>query len=253
MLYPHTLPRVGDVVMVKFAKIEGSQAYCNLLEYDEIEGVLNGTEISKKKVYNIKKHVKIGKTDCLHVLSVDLQKGYIDLSKKNVKPDEITECKTRYLAAKRTIGVLKKWSETLDKDLTEIAFERYCDDEVDVYIDLHTSSDWISTIGADVETSAKILNDYEKLYAVKPKKYELSFEMSSFEKDGAQIISSAIKQGVSCRDGITCVYTGKIGKAGSVYTLSMVSESSDAMKILRESAEQVRVGLGDTQYKFSIL
>ena len=48
-------------------------------------------EITLKRVNFLNRLLSVGKEEVLRVLRVDTQKGFIDLSKKQVKPDEIEE------------------------------------------------------------------------------------------------------------------------------------------------------------------
>ena len=71
-----------------------------LLEYGK-EGLLFSSEITLKRVNYINRVLSVGKDEVLQVLNVDPKKGYIDLSKKQVKADAIEECKKNIQTLKR--------------------------------------------------------------------------------------------------------------------------------------------------------
>jgi len=79
----------------------------SLLEYDNIKGMLFSGEITLKRVNYINRLLSVGKEEVLRVLRVDSQKGFIDLSKKQVKTDEIDECKQKFGKSKAVEGIIK--------------------------------------------------------------------------------------------------------------------------------------------------
>ena len=64
-------------------------------------------EITLKRVNFINRLLSVGKEEVLRVLRVDTQKGFIDLSKKQVKADEIDECKKKFGKSKAVEGIVK--------------------------------------------------------------------------------------------------------------------------------------------------
>ena len=70
------------VVMVK--SIDEMGAYVKLLEYNNVEGMILMTELSRRRIRSINKLLRVGKQEVVSVLRVDTDRGYIDLSKKAV-------------------------------------------------------------------------------------------------------------------------------------------------------------------------
>ena len=50
--------------------------------------------ITRKRIKHVKNHLKIDTIDYMQVIGVDEQGGYIDLSKKNVGPEDKDEHKS---------------------------------------------------------------------------------------------------------------------------------------------------------------
>jgi translation initiation factor 2 subunit 1 len=86
--YSNSLPTPGDYVIVTLKSFSEGGVYVNLVEYENIEGFILLTQISRRK----KRPDSIfmfGKFYPVVVLSVNAAKKTIDLSYKDVKPTEI--------------------------------------------------------------------------------------------------------------------------------------------------------------------
>jgi ribosomal protein S1 len=64
-------------------------AYVSLLEYGGIEGMILLSELSRRRIRSVQKLIKVGRQEPVMVLRVDKEKGYIDLSKRRVSPEDL--------------------------------------------------------------------------------------------------------------------------------------------------------------------
>ncbi|RLN02351.1 hypothetical protein BBJ28_00004967 [Nothophytophthora sp. Chile5] len=94
--------------MVNVRSIAEMGAYVSLLEYNNIEGMILLSELSRRRIRSINKLIRVGKNEVVMVLRVDKEKGYIDLSKRRVSPEDIAKCEERYNKAKTVHGVLRQ-------------------------------------------------------------------------------------------------------------------------------------------------
>lgn len=87
------------------------------------------SEMSRGRVKYVKKIVKEGREEVLRVIRIDTAQGYIDLSKKNVKTEEVEEFKDMYVKSKAVHNIMKmlahKTKQTLEKVYSEIAWPLY--------------------------------------------------------------------------------------------------------------------------------
>jgi len=58
------------------------------------------SELSRRRIRSINKLIRVGKTEAVMVMRVDPDKGYIDLSKRRVAPEDTEKCEDRYIRAK---------------------------------------------------------------------------------------------------------------------------------------------------------
>lgn len=73
--YEHRFPEVEDVVMVNVRSIAEMGAYVSLLEYNNIEGMILLSELSRRRIRSINKLIRIGRNECVVVIRVDKEKG----------------------------------------------------------------------------------------------------------------------------------------------------------------------------------
>lgn len=98
--YANNLPAVGDFVWVKVMDVNETSATVQLLEYANHEGMIPYTEFTRLRIRSVGKVIKVGRVETAQVLRVDVSKGYIDLSKKQVTRDEHRACEGRYVKAR---------------------------------------------------------------------------------------------------------------------------------------------------------
>ncbi|VDB91354.1 unnamed protein product [Peniophora sp. CBMAI 1063] len=105
--YEQKYPEVDELVMVQVRQIAEMGAYVKLLEYDGIEGMILLSELSRRRIRSIQKLIRVGRNEVVVVLRVDKEKGYIDLSKRRVSPEDITKCEERYMKSKTVSSILR--------------------------------------------------------------------------------------------------------------------------------------------------
>lgn len=73
--YEKALPDPDDVVMVQVRQIAEMGAYVNLLEYDNAEGMIMLSELSRRRIRSIQKLIRVGRNEVVVVMRVDKDKG----------------------------------------------------------------------------------------------------------------------------------------------------------------------------------
>ncbi|KIP03732.1 hypothetical protein PHLGIDRAFT_129948 [Phlebiopsis gigantea 11061_1 CR5-6] len=105
--YEQRYPEVDELVMVQVRQIAEMGAYVKLLEYDNIEGMILLSELSRRRIRSIQKLIRVGRNEVVVVLRVDKEKGYIDLSKRRVSPEDIIKCEERYMKSKTVASIVR--------------------------------------------------------------------------------------------------------------------------------------------------
>ncbi|SGZ55247.1 CIC11C00000005899 [Sungouiella intermedia] len=118
--YENKYPEVDEVVMVNVQEIAEMGAYVKLLEYDNIEGMVLLSELSRRRIRSIQKLIRVGKNEVAVVLRVDKEKGYIDLSKRRVSAEDIVKCDERYNKSKAVHSILRHCAEKFNVSLEKL-------------------------------------------------------------------------------------------------------------------------------------
>jgi len=118
--YENKVPEVDELVMVRVNSIDEMGVLCSLLEYNNLEGFLPLSELSRKRMRSVLRHVRVGQKQVLQVIRVDTERGYTDLSKKYVEEPERTKGTEKYNIGKTVHGIVKHLAETKHKEVEEI-------------------------------------------------------------------------------------------------------------------------------------
>lgn len=73
--YEQKYPKVEDVVVANVRNIEDMGAYVKLLEYNQLDGLILMSELSRRRIRSVNKLVRIGRDECVVVIRVDEDKG----------------------------------------------------------------------------------------------------------------------------------------------------------------------------------
>lgn len=104
--YEEEYPQIDEVVLAKVTEIEELGAYAHLMEYDNKQGMILMSELSRRRIRSVNKLVRIGKEECVVVLRADQEKGYIDLSKRRATQEDHAAARNRYEKAKAVHSIV---------------------------------------------------------------------------------------------------------------------------------------------------
>ena len=68
--------------------MESAGAYVRLPEYNDHEGFLLYSEVSKQRIKSVKKFIRVGKQEIMEVRRVDEKSQSVDVTRKTVKEQE---------------------------------------------------------------------------------------------------------------------------------------------------------------------
>ncbi|EIM20103.1 hypothetical protein E3Q22_01512 [Wallemia mellicola] len=200
--YSQKFPEVDELVMVQVRQIAEMGAYVKLLEYDGIEGMILLSELSRRRIRSIQKLIRVGRNEVVVVLRVDKEKGYIDLSKRRVSPEDVLKCEERFNKSKAVHSIMSHVSGKLNLDMEKL-YE-------DVAWPLHNkyghsydafklSISEPEMIFSQLSVSEEILHELKanisRRLTPQPVKIRSDLEVTCFSYEGIDAIKGALKAG----------------------------------------------------------
>jgi len=247
--YENPFPEIESVVMVNVRNIADMGAYVSLMEYNNIEGMILLSELSRRRIRSIHKLIRVNRNEVVMVLRVDKEKGYIDLSKRRVSPEDVAACEDRFNKAKAVHGVLRHVAERRKYFLQDLyekigwplyrkyghaydAFKLAISDEKnagDPFADIDVPED---------------LKDEIKMYilrrlAPQPTKIRSDIEVSCFAYEGIDAIREALFAGMAVGTETSQIKIKLI--APPIYVLSTTTLDKEAgVALLNKAIDAIR-------------
>ncbi|GAB2214624.1 hypothetical protein Drorol1_Dr00018981 [Drosera rotundifolia] len=219
-MYEAKYPEVDMAVMIQVKNIADMGAYVQLLEYNNIEGMILLSELSRRRIRSVNSLIKVGRTEPVMVLRVDKEKGYIDLSKRRVAEEDIINCEERYNKSKLVHSIMRHVAETLSIDLEELyvrfgwplyrkyghAFEAFKLIVADPDAILDSLTYEVKELGPDGQEVTKVVpavtpeikdalvKNIRRRMTPQPLKIRADIEMKCFQFDGVLHIKEAMRK-----------------------------------------------------------
>lgn len=197
--YENILPECGEATVISIKDSNEMGIYVSLLEFDNIEGLLLFSEISRRRIRSIAKLIKVGRKEIVSIIRVDNDKSYIDVSKR-----QITEIEISYMKKKRLFGKIGNLiSNNIARSLS-LNFEetrlRWAWQLSRKFLHLVKSFKIISRYKRFLITSIDLstcelkffYDNLKKKIPVSNMKIEVELDMLCFSPNGVQVLKNAI-------------------------------------------------------------
>ncbi|POS78296.1 eukaryotic translation initiation factor 2 subunit alpha [Diaporthe helianthi] len=199
--YEEKYPEVDSFVMVNVKQIADMGAYVKLLEYDNIDGMILLSELSRRRIRSIQKLIRVGRNEVVVVLRVDKEKGYIDLSKRRVSPEDIVKCDERYNKSKVVHSIMRHVAEKVQTPIEQLyetitwPLNRKYGHAIDAFKLSITNPDVWQDIQFSNEAIAEELKSYiSKRLTPQPTKLRADIEVTCFGYEGIDAIKTALRR-----------------------------------------------------------
>jgi translation initiation factor 2 subunit 1 len=201
--YEKKYPDNDELVVVRVKSISEIGCYVSLLEYDNIEGLILSGELSRKRIRSVSQLIRVGRQEVVVVLRVDAEKGYIDLSKSKVPPEEVPKCEEKFNKSKAVHSIMRYLAEVTNNDLEFLyekiawplykkyghafdAFKTAITDPDEAFKDIEFPSP---------EIRAQLIESIQRRLKPQPVKIRADFEVTCFSYEGIDAIKEALMIG----------------------------------------------------------
>jgi translation initiation factor 2 subunit 1 len=113
-------PKEGEIVVVKVLSISEDSVAVELLEYNNIQGIIYNSELSKKKFKTVTQVTKAGNVEVCTVVRVEEAKTFIELSLKTPSLEERQRCKEGFAKNKLVYQLMSKVAKMLNIDIKDL-------------------------------------------------------------------------------------------------------------------------------------
>eukprot|EP01123_Difflugia_compressa_P009284 TRINITY_DN3030_c0_g1_i1.p1 TRINITY_DN3030_c0_g1~~TRINITY_DN3030_c0_g1_i1.p1 ORF type:complete len:342 (-),score=76.20 TRINITY_DN3030_c0_g1_i1:66-962(-) len=265
--YERRVPEPDELVMVRVNSIDDMGVLCSLLEYNNLEGFLPLSEISRKRMRSVLRHVRVGQQQVLQVLRVDTERGYTDLSKRYITQVEREAGTDKYNKGKTVHNITKRVAETQHKELEEIyknyvwplysnyghpfdAFKALAGskagEEEDIWKDLATTE-----LDKEIKETFKSLIKHQM--AVQPVKVGAQIEVMCYSEGGIDDIKRALKAGLDVNNGLLTAVKIQLISSPLYLVWTTTLEEDKGNKALLEVIDIIKQAIGDVGGQLKIV
>lgn len=243
--YEEKYPEIDSFVMVNVKQIAEMGAYVKLLEYDNIDGMILLSELSRRRIRSIQKLIRVGRNEVVVVLRVDKEKGYIDLSKRRVSPEDIVKCEERYNKSKMVHSIMRHVAEKTNTPIEELyqdigwPLNKKYGHAVDAFKLSITNPD----VWSEVTFKTPVLKDELQSYIGKrltpqPTKVRADVEVTCFGYEGIDAVKTALRKAEEKNTPDTQVKVKLVSPPLYVLT-SQTIDKNNGIEVLTEAIKEI--------------
>lgn len=206
-MYEQKYPEVDDLVVVEVKSIEEMGAYVALKEYNDIEGMILLSELSRRRIRSINKIIRVGRLEVVLVLRVDKEKGYIDLSKRRVSDEDVVKCEDKYNKSKAVHSIMRHVTEgaqsaglpdsQLEDIYQKVAWPLYkkFGHAYDAFKVAMNDPNVLTDLNLEPAIYELVVKNIKRRLTPQPIKVRADFEVTCFSYEGIEAIKAALKKG----------------------------------------------------------
>merc|ERR1712137_242147 len=268
-MYEQELPDKDDLVVVRVNKVEEFGAYVTLLEYNNIEAMILSSEVSRKRIRSIHKHLRIGKQDVMQVLRVDKEKGYIDLSKKYVTENDINAATIRYQKSKTVHSIMKNTARNCGIPLIELLqkvawplYDKHGEEEEEEEGEEKHALDGLQAILLDeslldeyeLEPAVKecLIKDIKHRLAEQPLKIQAQIEVTCFKTEGILSIKEALMKGKQYAEENNLKLEIQLMSTPVYRLLTQCTDKTQGTEVITKAMQEIEETIKSTGGNFTI-
>ncbi|CRG93263.1 eukaryotic translation initiation factor 2 alpha subunit, putative [Plasmodium gallinaceum] len=253
--YEKKFPEVDDLIMVKVNRIEDMGAYVSILEYNDMEGMILMSELSKRRFRSVNKLIRVGRHEVVLVLRVDSQKGYIDLSKRRVSPKDIIKCEEKFSKSKKVHQTVRHVAQKHGMTVEELnrraiwpLYKKY-DHALDALKEATMNPEGVfKGLDIDEEIKKSLLADIQLRLTPQALKLRGRIDVWCFSYEGIDAVKEALKKGKEISNEEVSINIKLIAPPQYVIVTSChdkelgMAKIQEAMKVISDKIKEYKGG-----------
>ena len=238
------MPEQGEIVLATVTKVMDHGSYVTLDEYDNIQGFLHISEIAPGWIRSINRFVKDGEKKVLLVKKVNLKRGDIDLSLKQISKDQkkqkLKEVK-KFEKGKTLLQNVKEKAKLSDGEVEKLEDSIYSkfDSVYDAFIEIGRNG--MESV-KELKLAKKTADAIEVICSkIKLPSVEIRgiLEITNEKSDGVEIIKKILIDVLKKDSTIDITYLG-----APKYRLSITSDNfKSAEKLLKPIIAEIQTDI----------
>lgn len=215
-------------------------------------------------IRSINKLIRVGRTEPVVVIRVDKDKGYIDLSKRRVSPEDVERCTEVFSKAKAVNSILRHVANILEYKSSDELEELY--KKTAWHFEAKTkkkgsSYDWfkqavqdpsiLEECGLDEKTKTVLLENIQQKLTQQAVKIRADVEVACYTYEGIDAVKEALRAGMACSTESVPVRINLIAPPLYVITTS-TPEKQEGLQILQDACKAIEDRIGASGGSFNI-
>jgi len=249
-------PEVGDLVVCSVQNVKNFGAFVSLDEYDNREGFIHVRDVATGWVKYIRDHVREGQKIVCKVLSVDRERGHVDLSLKQVnehqKREKIQEWKNEKKAEKLLEIAGTKMGKSLDEAYAEVG-DKLIEEYGTLYAafeDMTVAPESIKDLGIDKKWAAAVVEVAGENIQTPSVTIDGILEVSNPKPDGVDHIKKALAVGLDSEEAdVSILYVGAPKYKISVSAIDYKTAEQELKQSVSKMSAAVEKSGGTASFK----
>ncbi|KAI0563043.1 Translation initiation factor eIF2 subunit alpha [Gracilaria domingensis] len=255
-MYENEFPEPDDVVMVQVKEIQDMGGYVHLLEYNNCQGMIMLSELSRRRIRSVNKLLKVGRQEVAAVVRVDKEKGYIDLSKRRVAPEDISKIEEKWNKSRTVHSIVRHVAETVGTDVVHLyerwgwpLYRKYSHAYDGFRMAVNDPDSVLEGLDITEREREELLRNVRRRLMPQPIKLRADIEVTCYQYEGIDAIRAALKAGEATGDEKRPIKIKLVAPPLYVITTSSLQKKS-GVDSLNKALEVVKMEISKRRGKF---
>ncbi|KAF6002704.1 eukaryotic translation initiation factor 2 [Cyanidiococcus yangmingshanensis] len=216
-MYENPFPEPEDLVIAVVRDIQEMGAYVTLPEYADCQGMIMLSEVSRRRIRSINRLLRVGRQEVCMVVRVDQEKGYIDLSKRRVSPEDVQKMEEKWSKSRTVHSIMRHTADSVGVDLEDLyrrvgwplyrkyghAFDAFrlmvADGNIDnpAVVEANVSA-VLGSLDIRPEEQEALLKNIRRKLTPQATKIRADIDVTCFDYEGIDAIKDALRIGSQC-------------------------------------------------------